>query len=31
MRYTVNYFWTTFFKHPFTHEHVDIRESASGI
>jgi glycosyltransferase involved in cell wall biosynthesis len=30
-RYTVNYFWTTFFKRPFTHEHVDIRESASGV
>jgi glycosyltransferase involved in cell wall biosynthesis len=30
-RYTVNYFWTTFFKRPFTHEHVDIRESPSGI
>jgi glycosyltransferase involved in cell wall biosynthesis len=30
-RYTLNYFWTTLFKHPFTHEHVDIRESASGV
>lgn len=25
-RYAVNYFWTTFFKRPFTHEHIDIRE-----
>jgi glycosyltransferase involved in cell wall biosynthesis len=25
-RYAVNYFWTTFFKHPFTREHIDIRE-----
>ena len=31
MRYTMNYFWTTFFKRPFTHQHVDIRESASEI
>ena len=26
-RYGINYFWTTFFKHPFTREHIDIRES----
>ncbi len=26
LRYAVNYFWTTFFKHPFTREHIDIRE-----
>jgi len=26
-RYGLNYFWTTFFKHPFTREHIDIRES----
>jgi glycosyltransferase involved in cell wall biosynthesis len=25
-RYAINYFWTTFFKHPFTREHIDIRE-----
>jgi glycosyltransferase involved in cell wall biosynthesis len=25
-RYAVNYFWTTFFKRPFTREHIDIRE-----
>jgi glycosyltransferase involved in cell wall biosynthesis len=26
-RYTLNYFWTTFFKRPFTHHHIDIREN----
>jgi glycosyltransferase involved in cell wall biosynthesis len=26
LRYAVNYFWTTFFKRPFTREHIDIRE-----
>ena len=26
-RYALNYFWTTFFKRPFTREHVDVRES----
>jgi hypothetical protein len=26
VRYAVNYFWTTFFKRPFTREHIDIRE-----
>jgi len=25
-RYSINYFWTTFFKRPYTHEHIDIRE-----
>lgn len=28
-RYSLNYFWTTFFKRPFTNEHIDIRESSS--
>jgi glycosyltransferase involved in cell wall biosynthesis len=27
LRYSMNYFWTTFFERPFTLEHVDIRES----
>ena len=26
-RYFVNYIWTTFFKHPYTEDYVDIRES----
>ncbi len=25
-RYSINYLWTTFFKHPFTDTYVDIRE-----
>jgi len=25
-RYTVNYLWTTFFKRPFSSDHIDIRE-----
>jgi glycosyltransferase involved in cell wall biosynthesis len=25
-RYTINYIWTTFFKRPFSQEHIDIRE-----
>jgi glycosyltransferase involved in cell wall biosynthesis len=25
-RYSINYFWTTFLKRPYTHEHIDIRE-----
>jgi glycosyltransferase involved in cell wall biosynthesis len=25
-RYTINYFWTTFFKRPFTDTYIDIRE-----
>jgi glycosyltransferase involved in cell wall biosynthesis len=31
LRYTMNYFWTTFFKRPFTKQHVDIRESENGV
>jgi glycosyltransferase involved in cell wall biosynthesis len=27
-RYTMNYFWTTFRKRPFTEEYVDVRENA---
>jgi glycosyltransferase involved in cell wall biosynthesis len=27
LRYSINYFWTTFFKRPFTHTHIDIRET----
>jgi glycosyltransferase involved in cell wall biosynthesis len=30
LRYSINYFWTTFFKHPYTHEHIDIREATEG-
>jgi glycosyltransferase involved in cell wall biosynthesis len=26
LRYSMNYFWTIFFKRPFTREHIDIRE-----
>ena len=29
-RYTVNYFWTTFRKKPFTEEYTDIREELAG-
>ncbi len=29
-RYTINYFWTTFRKKPFTEEYVDIREKAAA-
>lgn len=29
-RYSVNYFWTTFLKRPYTREHIDVRES-SGV
>jgi GT2 family glycosyltransferase len=25
-KYGVNYMWTTFFKRPFSEEHIDIRE-----
>jgi glycosyltransferase involved in cell wall biosynthesis len=25
-RYSINYFWTTFFKRPYTRDHIDIRE-----
>ncbi|HEX3571798.1 MAG TPA: glycosyltransferase family A protein [Acidobacteriaceae bacterium] len=28
-RYSINYFWTTFLKRPYTREHLDIRESSS--
>jgi glycosyltransferase involved in cell wall biosynthesis len=30
LRYSINYFWTTFFKRPYTHEHIDIREATEG-
>lgn len=30
VRYSVNYFWTTFFKRPYTKEHVDIREGSEA-
>ncbi len=30
VRYTVNYFWTTFRKKPFTEEHLDVREVPLG-
>jgi glycosyltransferase involved in cell wall biosynthesis len=29
-RYTLNYFWTTFLKRPFSQEHLDIREQKNG-
>jgi GT2 family glycosyltransferase len=29
-RYTINYFWTTFRKRPFTEEYVDVREQAES-
>lgn len=29
MRYSINYFWTTFFKRPFTDTYVDIRETTA--
>jgi glycosyltransferase involved in cell wall biosynthesis len=29
-RYSLNYLWTTFFKRPFTHQHIDIREQPEG-
>jgi glycosyltransferase involved in cell wall biosynthesis len=29
-RYSLNYFWTTFFERPFTQEYVDIREEVKG-
>jgi glycosyltransferase involved in cell wall biosynthesis len=29
-RYTINYFWTTFRKRPFTEEYIDIREQLEG-
>ncbi len=30
VRYSVNYFWTTFFKRPYTKDHVDIREGSNA-
>jgi glycosyltransferase involved in cell wall biosynthesis len=30
VRYTINYFWTTFRKRPFTEEYIDIREQVLG-
>ena len=29
-RYSINYLWTTFFKRPYTHTHIDIREQPEG-
>jgi hypothetical protein len=29
-RYTVNYFWTTFRKKPYTQEYTDIRDQAAA-
>lgn len=29
-RYSINYFWTTFFKRPYTNHHVDIREGSEA-
>ena len=29
-KYSLNYFWTTFFKRPFTGDYIDIREDATG-
>jgi GT2 family glycosyltransferase len=29
-RYSVNYFWTTFLKRPYTREHIDVRESSGA-
>ncbi|HEX9199647.1 MAG TPA: glycosyltransferase family 2 protein [Acidobacteriaceae bacterium] len=31
LRYTMNYFWTTFLKRPFTHEHLDIRDNTKPL
>jgi glycosyltransferase involved in cell wall biosynthesis len=31
LRYTMNYFWTTFFKRPFTRQHLDIRDNSKPI
>ncbi|MES2391556.1 MAG: glycosyltransferase family 2 protein [Acidobacteriota bacterium] len=28
-RYSINYFWTTFFKRPWSQTHIDIREAAA--
>ena len=29
-RYSLNYFWTTFFKRPYTNHHIDIREGSEA-
>jgi glycosyltransferase involved in cell wall biosynthesis len=29
-RYTMNFIWTTFFKRPYSHTHIDIREQPEG-
>ena len=29
-RYSMNYFWTTFFKRPFTEQHIDVREGSEN-
>jgi glycosyltransferase involved in cell wall biosynthesis len=29
-RYSINYFWTTFFKRPYTNRHIDIREGSEA-
>jgi glycosyltransferase involved in cell wall biosynthesis len=29
-RYSINYFWTTFFKRPYTKEYIDIREGSKA-
>lgn len=29
-RYSINYFWTLFLRHPFSRSHIDIRERAQG-
>jgi len=29
-RYSINYFWTTFFKRPYTNHHVDIRDGSEA-
>ena len=31
LRYSINYFWTTFRERPFTQRHADIREPASRV
>ena len=30
LRYSINYFWTTFFKRPYTDNYIDIREQPEG-
>lgn len=29
-RYSINYFWTTFFKKPYTNRHIDVREGSEA-